>query len=730
MDFDSLVFLIPLAGLFVLPGWCILYLFFSTDELGPLERIPVAFTISLGLFLVVFLVALELAWDWRTVQLMWGGNVIVLSTVAIVTARSRPRPAVISRRFDLPTATLLLVMLIAAGLTLLTPRDEDNWSYFQYVRGFVDATRFQPIDLSNLRTGLNVWWFFHAFLVRTFNFDLIRTGQDYIPLWIVPLSLLTSFALARALGARPWLATLVPLVQLIFFFLDLGYNQPDIQLTGGWVLGRMDQDHTVAGFVFLPVYSMAVVRYLQTGGRRWLGLSFVCLVVLSNVHPQGLVWAGLVLSPFVLIEVFFLPPRDRIRSIAALAPFLIATILILPFIAFWVRFIQTPYFDQTRLAEGVTQFPYHFRWFEFDSRSVFTLRRDLASLPYALGALILLPVLGWHYRQSMAARYLVNTMLILGMALYVPLFFMPLSRLLGYSVFRLWYLLPCAFVICFAAPYVWNWLTHSVRKWRTHRAYRYGIVTLVIIGGLIWVLSRFPDYVRQSPFESLTGHALPSGAHEILLALREQTVAQTVTVLAPREISDPIPSFGTQFSPVVFRYDANPKRVSEVNAFYAASVLTMNHISMLNRYQIVYLIVPTNKQILSQFDLAPSHFGLLRRNRDWVLYRVNQPLDEDAIIRANTHFIEGEWQSAIDAYEQIIANDPANSLAHTGLGMLLDLLGKPNKATQELEQAVRIAPTNQQAHYHLALIYQRLGMARQANEHAHAAGTLFRPDAK
>jgi len=57
--------------------------------------------------------------------------------------------------------------------------------------------------------------------------------------------------------------------------------------------------------------------------------------------------------------------------------------------------------------------------------------------------------------------------------------------------------------------------------------------------------------------------------------------------------------------------------------------------------------------------------------------------------------------------------------------MLLELLGRPRLAAQELEAAVQIAPTNAQAHYHLAQIYRKLGRNQEAESHAAAAGALM-----
>jgi tetratricopeptide (TPR) repeat protein len=141
------------------------------------------------------------------------------------------------------------------------------------------------------------------------------------------------------------------------------------------------------------------------------------------------------------------------------------------------------------------------------------------------------------------------------------------------------------------------------------------------------------------------------------------------------------------------------------------------------------------------------------------------PPQEEALVRANTTFVYGEWQSAIDEYSAILVEqgNPAEpvqridrsvwqvflplasqfydstqsveeiqkqqtgrlSLAHTGLGLVLELSNLPRKAIGEFEQAVKLEPGNLQAHYHLAKLYQKLGMDQEAQIHAQAAGPVF-----
>jgi tetratricopeptide (TPR) repeat protein len=148
---------------------------------------------------------------------------------------------------------------------------------------------------------------------------------------------------------------------------------------------------------------------------------------------------------------------------------------------------------------------------------------------------------------------------------------------------------------------------------------------------------------------------------------------------------------------------------------------------ILAKYNVTYLVVPADRESISQFDLLSGYFVPLYRNQSFALFRVNLPPEGNALVRANTLYTAGDLQGAIDQYNLALSQNLNGSLAHTGLGMVLQVLDKPRLAAQELEEAVRIAPNNVQAHYHLAIIYRKMGMNQQADIHASAAGPLKEP---
>ncbi len=726
---ELLISAITFIVLFLLPGLGAAEIFFPHDDLDLFQRLPIGLGLILGVFLVIFLITTTLALDWQAVQWTWSLVALVFIALGVAHWRSRSNDKRDEsnnrlRKPEVAIVILVAVLVVAAVLTLFTPRDEDDWSYYQIVRTFVDAQHFTPISPTNLRAGLSVWWFLHAFLIRTFNLDIARLGQDSLPLLLVPISFMAFYAFARTLLRDRNKAVVASILQLGFFVADLFYNDPNVQLTGGWVLGRIDQDHTAAQFIFLPIYLLLVYRFVDSGAMRWLVASFVAMVVMSAVHPQGFVQASLLTAAFLTIQLSCSWQRETLERIGRLLiPYAAVVILLSPFILFWSMYIQSAYFDLSELASAQSNFPFTFRWITFLTPRNFILRPDLLGQPALLSGLLLTPLLIPLLRKNLNARFLFGSMLVLLVVLFTPFPFVLLSRWLGWPIYRIWYLFPSVLVIVYLAPQVFRWLNDGIAQLRRKIFNHRGLATFLCLAGVVLVASRIPDYIRGAPAELGIQQRLPAGSRELYSALSRLPTAKGV-VLAPRTVSDPIPSYKSSLNPVLFRYSTPQEQLDDAAAFYSSRVLTLNNLEILSKYAVEYLVVPTDSENISQFDLSPDYFPPLYRNQNYALYRVNQGLNENALVWGNTSFINGDMQGAIDEYNRALSEHPNNSLAHTGLGMVLQVLDKPRLAAQELEEAVRIAPDNVQAHFHLAMIYRKLGMNQQAEIHAAAAGAL------
>jgi hypothetical protein len=550
-----------------------------------------------------------------------------------------------------------------------------------------------------------------------------------MPAIFVPVSLLAFYALARALFQNRNQAIAATLLQFIFFLTDLFNPLQYVPMPGQWFLTRIDQDHTIALFLFLPVFVALLVWYLRAGGWALLGATLLAQIALIATHAMlGILLSALTLVLVSASELIFTrhaANRQRIVWLGVCALVLFAAVSpALP----TIYKPRDTFLAATRIVEALPDiFPVsHFRY-TFFSPTVFTLRVDFLGQAPALAALVLTLALIPFLKKDFAARYLFVTSIgILGV-LYLPPFLQALEARMGETVLRLWIWNPKALIVAYFLPVGYvilrdGWIRARQREW--NRSVARGAWLGIFSIGLIALapLSLRHDFPREWG----AGHALPNGAPEILQALRKHTApGERARVWAWYDISSAIPGYRATLYPNLFREDIRDTKGRDMFRFYEPMLFSNVQLEILTQYQVNYFIVSADREIIAQCDLLPGYFEVLERNEYGALYRVAHPLQVNDLVEANTIVLAGEWDSAIRAYDAILAVEPDNSLARTGLGIVLQLLGKPQAAIRELERAVHIAPTNAQAHAHLVQLYRQLGMHDRAAAHIPAAGRLI-----
>jgi len=87
----------------------------------------------------------------------------------------------------------------------------------------------------------------------------------------------------------------------------------------------------------------------------------------------------------------------------------------------------------------------------------------------------------------------------------------------------------------------------------------------------------------------------------------------------------------------------------------------------------------------------------------------------------------GRYQEAIESYTQAIRSKPNYSEAHCNLGVAYDVIGRHQNAVESYKQAIKIKPNYAKAHYNLGVAYSRLGRYQDAIE-SHKQAIRIKPD--
>lgn len=748
---EFLVSVGALIALSFLPGILLAEIFLPGKSFDWFERLPLGLALSAGLFTPAIFVCKALMLTWDHLLLAWLGVILTLVAATITVVRWRRSARFADSRWarwfahtpGAPPATqqpaqrvlafaFLFALVAMAGLTQIGPNDEDDWNYFRDIRGMADTVRFTAPLLSD-RNAVHPIWFFQAAIVRYLDVDLIRLGQNWVPAIFAPLSLLAFYALARALFQNQTGSLVAILLYFAFCIADL-FNPDAITIwPGWWLIAHSNQDHTVVMLVFMPLVAALGLRYLRHGDARLLGALWLAAIGMIATHGLlGILLPAITFAPLILLRGWATrDPVERRRVLELLVAVGGLFVLLTPVIIALLNRTLPQLVATGWLKPEDVVFPLVRHRYTFFTPTIFTLRWDYLGQPAMLAALLLTPFLLGFVRRDLTAQFLFSTTLVVLIILYTPPIFQWLDLRMTSTIERLWTWIPKTFIIVYFVPHLERVVREGLPALRARVWNRAAQWTVAFGIGLALVLGSVPLYVQlQVPAVIGPGHALPNGAYAILKALRVHSPPSGGVVFAWRDITDAIPAYRATLKPVLYRENPKSAERADADTFLTSPFVTQTHLDILNDRHVDYVVLSGERELVAQMEQLPNHFQLLYRNEYGALFRVLRALRPDALIEANTAAQFGDWESAIQLYNQALADGVNDSLARTGLGMLLELAGKPRQAAREFEAALVAAPTNAQAHYHLARVYRTLGLNDQAALHETAAGALFQPAPK
>jgi hypothetical protein len=230
-------------------------------------------------------------------------------------------------------------LAIAAGLiTLLTPRDGDDWYYLAYIRDYASDHAIASEDAifnmgspASPRAWYGAWWVLEAFYSRTAGIDPIACHRVYLPVVVACFGTLATFAFAKQIFRSDRTALTAASLQVIFYLSNLFPSN-----TPGWMFFcRASQDKATALMVMFPVTAALALAASHGGVKvRLLSRSSgffvygVALVSSALVHPLAPIWSGLAIVPFLLVEL--IRGRDNARRFCLMClPFLVCALIVM-----------------------------------------------------------------------------------------------------------------------------------------------------------------------------------------------------------------------------------------------------------------------------------------------------------------------------------------------------------------------------------------------------------------
>jgi hypothetical protein len=448
----SLGFFLGSLAIVLFPGMAVTRLIGANqiDQEGLPEQLAVWFVVGTGMISAIGFAGLLLKVYLSDLIFVLVASYGVLAAVLTVKGIRHSHTAAgnVSRNLRPIAGTVsLAVILVAIGLalvTLLSPRDYDDWYYLAYIKDFAVGARLASED-AIFGMGDPVtpriwfgggWWVLEALLARVSGIDPVASHQVYMPLLVLPFAVLALYTLSRRLFRTAWAALLACGFQVLFY-LSSAYPYKS---TGWMFFARTAQDKSVACFVVAPVAAALALNMIDPPeddrglNRRHLVYLYLAAVLTSVlVHGMGPVWCGLLIVPFALVELLRRRSRASAHALISVAlPILVCGLALLAGRGMVRDFIAAP-------PHEVVQAPRALSGLYLPGAS-FSLGTDTTSpivwvftggfhilnplfitrYPFAIAGLALTFALFIYVRSSLTARFLLSVSVPTLLLLFTP----------------------------------------------------------------------------------------------------------------------------------------------------------------------------------------------------------------------------------------------------------------------------------------------------------------------
>ena len=328
----------------VLPGWFLQRALFATRSTSIVERVAVAFVMSIAVASVQGLIGLRLHWSmegfglaFAAVAALATGLALLLRTAQADGDAQQDETETSGSSGPFPLAVLLVLLAIPLLAIFSSPwwedgrvaRDADDIVYATYAAEYQSYALDASEPFSDTRRGafgrmqLNVWVVIQGLVGHSAGVEAFDLLQVYLPPIMTLLVIAALFALARGLFRNDQIALLACVLLIVYGGLDLSPHEG----FGRNIFLRIGEDKMVASFILLPVGLLLSARYLERGGLHCYLGTLLAIAALFVTHPMGLMYLGATLAVLVLLQAGVVRSRASFaRSGLLVAPWAVAGI--------------------------------------------------------------------------------------------------------------------------------------------------------------------------------------------------------------------------------------------------------------------------------------------------------------------------------------------------------------------------------------------------------------------
>lgn len=726
--------------LFGLPGFLIIAIFLPGTKLTVVEKLPTAFTLGIGLLSLpaTFFLILKLS----LTPLIYLSLLINLSLIGWYVFRARPdhnarkttwSSFLISSKMPLSTLILYLLFLLFIGLMLTffitTPvlsAHSDRWTYLAYIRKYLSTATLDATNtlypLSDARMAFSGWLVLQALISRVAGVDPVDAHSLLLPPFWALLSILSFYTFAKVLFKNEVVALFAAAIKMIFWATTLIPHGSIVKEEGFSLFMRINEDKTMVWLLLLPVTLALFIHQYRLGHFKGIVPLILAAIATALTHPLGLIWLGLAVGSFVALNILLAlitkvgepasvktvgpePPASLLawrynlknKPLLIIIPILLVMVGLIPLLArqtlqaVGISGLAAPLTETTynyqRLAE------HHLYVFDLDT---YMAAPSLISHPLTILALLLTPFLLFKLREQMAARFLFSTMVFPLLLIYNP-WTTPLlgSIITPWMLWRIPRVLPVALVIGFVLYDLAEKLPPLLplsQRWKQVSTLTPTLLVVILMG----LVALFYGDIKQGVIytQGQQRHETLRSDERAMLEQLAAIIPANSIILADPTVSKHIPAFIAGGKTLTFRdWTVDKTALEQTEQFYRVQVVNSFIIDTLNHYKVDYVIFENGSPLAMQLKYLPAMFSPIFQDKTYLVFARQPNLAQNQLILANDELTTNNWSSAIDGYEQLLAEDPHNLLAHLGLGQAYQASQVQAMALSHLQKVIELEPS-------------------------------------